>query len=61
MFASPQDRVNDEDTLILTALSGGPDDPNQETPDHKMREVFFATVLTKLRKRGISLRHQVGN
>ena len=53
------DRFNEEDTLILTALSSTPDQSTQDPPDAKTREVFFATVLTKLRKRGISLRHQV--
>ena len=53
------DRFNEEDTLILTALSTTPDQSTQDPPDAKTREVFFATVLTKLRKRGISLRHQV--
>ena len=47
-------RETEEDTLILTAMA-----TNTDTVDHKAREVFFASVQTKLRKRGISLRHQV--
>lgn len=56
---SQGERYHEEDTLILTAISSNPDQSTPEMSDHKSREVFFATVLTKLRKRGISLRHQV--
>ena len=52
--------TDEEDTLILTAMnSDGTDHDCIDTPDLKAREIFFATVSTKLRKRGISLRHQV--
>ena len=52
--------VDEEDTLILTAMSATaqPDD-STAIPQHRLREVFFASVQSKLRSRGIYLRHQV--
>ncbi len=48
------------DTLILTAMPG-PEQRSEipkDTPDRKARELCFVNIQTKLRQRGVSLRHQ---
>lgn len=50
------DKLNDNDTLILTAVPGAEITENME--ERKAREICFTNIQSKLRDRGISLRHQ---
>ena len=49
-------QLEDNDTLILTAVPGSEFTENME--ERKAREICFANIQRKLRQRGVRLRHQ---